>query len=61
MSTVAGLCCHEPIATVELKDEAPVKYIDLSVDKVSRVFKEHVIGGEIVKKFALSIGSERIS
>jgi len=60
-SGCAGLCSHEPMATVELKDEAPVKYIDLSVDKVSRVFKEHVMGGEIVKEFALAIGSERIS
>ena len=60
-SGCAGLCSHEPMATVELKDEAPVKYIDLTVDKVSRVFKEHVMGGEIVKKFALAIGSERIS
>ena len=60
-SGCAGLCSHEPMATVELKDEPPVKYIDLSVDKVSRVFKEHVMGGEIVKEFALAIGSERIS
>ena len=60
-SGCAGLCSHEPMATVELKDEAPVKYIDLSVDKVSRIYKEHVMGGEIVKEFALAIGSERIS
>jgi NADP-reducing hydrogenase subunit HndB len=60
-SGCAGLCSHEPMATVELMDQAPVKYVDLSVDKVSRVFKEHVMGGEIVKEFALAIGSERIS
>ena len=60
-SGCAGLCSHEPMATVELKDEPPVKYIDLSVDKVARVFKKHVMGGEIVKEFALAIGSERIS
>ena len=60
-SGCAGLCSHEPMATVELMDQPPVKYIDLSVDKVSRVFKEHVMGGKIVKEFALAIGSERIS
>ena len=60
-SGCAGLCSHEPMATVELKDEPPVKYIDLSVDKVARIFKQHVMGGEIVKEFALAIGSERIS
>jgi NADP-reducing hydrogenase subunit HndB len=60
-SGCAGLCSHEPMATVELKDEAPVKYIDLSVDKVARIFKEHVMGGNIVPEFALAIGSERMS
>jgi NADP-reducing hydrogenase subunit HndB len=59
-SGCAGLCSHEPMATVELRDEPPVKYIDLSVDKVARVFDEHVMGGQIVKEFALAIGSERI-
>ena len=60
-SGCAGLCSHEPMATVELKDEPPVKYVDLSVDKVARIFKEHVMGGKIVKEFALAIGSERVS
>jgi (2Fe-2S) ferredoxin len=49
------------MATVELKEEPPVKYIDLTVDKVSRIFKEHVMEGNIVKEFALAIGSERVS
>jgi len=60
-SGCAGLCSHEPMATVELRDEPPLKYVDLSVDKVARIFKEHVMGGKIVKEFALAIGSERIS
>jgi NADP-reducing hydrogenase subunit HndB len=60
-SGCAGLCSHEPMATVELKDEPPVKYVDLSVDKVARIFKDHVMGGKIVKEFALAIGSERVS
>jgi NADP-reducing hydrogenase subunit HndB len=59
-SGCAGLCSHEPMATVELRDEPPVKYIDLSVDKVARIFDDHVMGGKIVKEFALAIGSERI-
>ena len=60
-SACAGLCSCEPMATVELRDEPPVKYIDLSVKKVARIFNEHVMGGKIVKEFALAIGSERIS
>jgi NADP-reducing hydrogenase subunit HndB len=60
-SGCAGLCSHEPMATVEIKGEPPVKYVDLSPDKVSRIFEEHVMGGNIVKEYALAIGSERIS
>lgn len=60
-SGCAGLCSHEPMATVELVNEPPVKYVDLSVDKVERIFNEHVMGGTIVKDYALAIGSERIS
>ena len=60
-SGCAGLCSHEPMATVELVGEPPVKYVDLTPDKVEKIFKEHVTGGKIVKDFALAIGSERIS
>ena len=60
-SGCAGLCSHEPMATVELVNEPPVKYVDLSVDKVEKIFNEHVMGGTIVKNYALAIGSERIT
>jgi NADP-reducing hydrogenase subunit HndB len=60
-SGCAGLCSHEPMATVELVNEPPVKYVDLSVDKVEKIFNEHVVGGTIVKEYALAIGSERIT
>ena len=60
-SGCAGLCSREPMATVELKGEAPVKYVDLTEDKIKRVFTEHVMGGEIVTEYAIAIGSERVS
>lgn len=60
-SGCAGLCSKEPMATVELKDEAPVKYIDLTPEKISKILSEHVIGGKIVKEYALAKGSERVS
>jgi NADP-reducing hydrogenase subunit HndB len=60
-SGCAGLCAREPMATVELKDEAPVKYVDLNPDKVKKIFTDHVQGGAIVTDFALALGSERIS
>ncbi len=59
-SGCAGLCSREPMMTVELKGEAPVKYVDLDEKKTERIFREHVLAGEVVKEFALAIGSERL-
>ncbi|MBN2790066.1 MAG: (2Fe-2S) ferredoxin domain-containing protein [Candidatus Delongbacteria bacterium] len=58
-SGCAGFCSKEPMATIELKGEAPVKYSDLTEDKIRRIFDEHVLKGKIVKDYALVIGSER--
>jgi NADP-reducing hydrogenase subunit HndB len=57
-SGCAGLCSREPMATVELKDQPPIKYIDLTPDKMVQVFREHVLGGKVVTGFALAAGSE---
>jgi len=59
-SGCAGLCSREPMATVELKGEAPVKYVDLTPEKISKILSEHVIGGKIVEEYALAKGSERL-
>jgi NADP-reducing hydrogenase subunit HndB len=60
-SGCAGLCSKEPMATVEVKDEAPVKYVDLTPEKIRRILSEHVIGGKVVSEYALAVGSERVS
>ncbi|GAB4387741.1 MAG: (2Fe-2S) ferredoxin domain-containing protein [Thermodesulfovibrionales bacterium] len=57
-SGCAGLCSREPMATVELAGQAPVKYSYLDADKIKRVFKEHVLGGKVVEEYALVVGSE---
>jgi NADP-reducing hydrogenase subunit HndB len=57
-SGCAGLCSREPMATVELIDQAPVKYVDLNPEKIVRILKQHVIGGSIVKDCALASGCE---
>ena len=57
-SGCAGLCSREPMATVELKDEAPVKYVDLDEEKTRRILIEHVEGGKVVEECALARGSE---
>jgi NADP-reducing hydrogenase subunit HndB len=57
-SGCAGLCSREPMATVEILGEPPVKYVDLTPKKVKQVFREHVLGKKIVTEFALGAGSE---
>jgi NADP-reducing hydrogenase subunit HndB len=58
-SGCAGLCSHEPMATIEIAGQAPVKYVDLTEQKIKEIFEKHVIGGTIVKEYALGIGSEK--
>ena len=60
-SGCAGLCSREPMATVELKDEAPIKYVDLTPEKIRKIFDEHVLNGKVVEEYALAKGSERMS
>ncbi|MFH1007317.1 MAG: (2Fe-2S) ferredoxin domain-containing protein [Candidatus Latescibacterota bacterium] len=60
-SGCAGLCSREPMATVELRGEAPVKYVDLTEGKTAKIFSQHVLEGKIVTEYALALGSERVS
>jgi NADP-reducing hydrogenase subunit HndB len=57
-SGCAGLCAREPMMTVEIRNQPPVKYGDLTEDKLREIFKEHIIGGNPVEKYALVVGSE---
>jgi len=57
-SGCAGLCAREPMATVEILNSAPVKYVDLNADKMKEIFKEHIIDGVPVEKYAFVVGSE---
>ncbi len=54
----AGLCSREPMATVEIAGQAPVKYVDLKPQTIVRVFQEHVLGGKIVTEYAQASGCE---
>jgi len=57
-SGCAGLCAREPLATVEILDRPPVKYCDLTEEKIREIFREHILGGNPVEKYALVMGSE---
>jgi len=58
-SGCAGLCSMEPMATVELLNSPTVRYGNLTTDKAKKIFKEHILGGNIVTDFAIGIGSEK--
>jgi len=57
-SGCAGLCSKEPMATVEIISQAPVKYVQLNDEKIRKIFKEHVMNGQVVQDSALVMGSE---
>ena len=58
-SACAGLCSKEPMMTVEVAGEAPVKYAELTAEKAKQIFDSHVMGGEVVKDYALAVGHEQ--
>jgi NADP-reducing hydrogenase subunit HndB len=57
-SGCVGLCSREPMVTVELKGQPPVKYIDLTPQKIRKILVEHVVGGHVLRDYALAVGSE---
>ena len=57
-SGCAGLCSREPMVTVEVADQAPVKYVDMSATKIVNVLKQHVLEGKAVTEYALASGCE---
>jgi NADP-reducing hydrogenase subunit HndB len=57
-SGCAGLCSREPMVTVELRGSSPVKYVNLTPEKMTTIFRQHVIGGNIVAEAALAAGCE---
>jgi len=59
-SSCAGLCSREPMITVEIQNQPPVKYVDLTPEKTKEIFDKHILGGNIVKEYALAFGSERV-
>lgn len=59
-SGCAGLCSKEPMATVEILGSAPVRYGNLTSEKVRRIFSEHIVGGNLVKEYMIGVGSERV-
>lgn len=57
-SGCAGLCSREPMATVERRGEPPVKYVNLTPERMAAIFTRHVVGGTVVVDAALGTGCE---
>lgn len=57
-SGCAGACSKEPMATVEVLGQAPVKYVQLNPEKVKKILEEHIKGGNMVESYAMVVGSE---
>jgi len=59
-SGCAGLCSQEPMMTIEVLGEpAPVKYVLLTPEKITKIIDLHVLKGQVVRECALALGSER--
>jgi NADP-reducing hydrogenase subunit HndB len=59
-SGCGGLCGREPMAVIELLNQTPVIYGDLTERKISEIFREHIMGGNPVNKYAMALGGETI-
>jgi NADP-reducing hydrogenase subunit HndB len=55
-----GLCSREPLVTVEIIGQEPIKYEYMNQNKMRQVFKRHVLEGEIQTPFVLARGAEII-
>jgi len=53
-----GLCSREPLVTVEVLGQEPIKYQYMDPGKMRQVFKRHVVEGEIQTPFVLARGKE---
>lgn len=56
-----GLCSREPLITVEILGQDPIKYEYVNPNKMRQIFKRHILEGEIQTPFVLAKGSEKIN
>lgn len=53
-----GLCSREPLVTVEIMGQEPIKYEYVNPNKMRQIFKRHILEGEIQTPFVLARGAE---
>ncbi|MBN1939270.1 MAG: (2Fe-2S) ferredoxin domain-containing protein [Candidatus Aminicenantes bacterium] len=59
-SGCAGLCSREPMATIEIAGNPPVKYVDLNSQKIRKILVDHVLDERVVMEYALAVGCETL-
>jgi len=55
----AGFCSMEPMITVHIPGQSPVKYGKLNAKKALEIFYSHVLGGNVKTDYAMSYGLEK--
>lgn len=53
-----GLCSREPLVTVEIVGQEPIKYEYVNPNKMRQIFKRHILEGEVQTPFVLARGAE---
>jgi NADP-reducing hydrogenase subunit HndB len=53
-----GLCSREPLVTVEVLGQEPIKYEYVNANKMRQIFRRHILEGEIQTPFVLARGAE---
>ena len=54
-----GLCSEEPIVTVEVLGEEPIRYHFIDSKKMRQIFRLHVLEGRVQEAWALGKGTEQ--
>jgi len=53
-----GLCSREPLITVEVIGQDPIKYEYVDSNKMRQIFKRHILEGDVQTPFVLAKGWE---
>lgn len=56
-----GLCSEEPIVTVEILGQEPIRYRFVDKNKMRQIFRRHILEGEVQEAFVLARGTEHAS
>ncbi len=58
-SGCAGICNREPLVTIEIAGQEPLKYCEVDGEKARRIFEQHVIGGQPIAEWVFARGWEQ--